>query len=1249
MAVVGDAYIVVRALTNRVRPEIQKAFSGLDDIGAKAGDDISSSFNDSISRGAGRGGGGGGLFGDAFQRDAENARIKLRGLTQAGFFVGPALSAAGGAVGALGAGIVVLGTIAAAAAQGGIVILGGALTAAAQAAITAKLAFSGVAAALSAGIKASEGGGAATKALAAANDRLKKAQLALFRVEQDRKDQIKDIQRANADAQRSALDGIISANRSQRSYDDAQRNTRKVIEQVTKAREDAVESLQQLRFETEGGAISEKKARLEFEKARDSLQRVQDLPPNSRARQEAELAFSEADLNLRKAIDRNADLKDSEKKKTVEVAKLRATDIKDTQEVIDAVQDERDARLNASRARIDADQAIADAKNSQKDIDSGKAFRDINRTLADANQAVVDAKKGVADAGAGVTDAFQKALEKLSPEAQRFVKYLISIQGEFKKLKAAAGEELFPKLEIAINNLVKNLFPKLAPLLKGTGDALGDVAINLSKVITDGDNLKSLESVWKTNDTLIRNLGKVVGNLYTGFLNILEAAGPLITKFGKWLALVTGTWSETQKLNNQNGTLTKKFDRIGEILADIGDAIKPFYDGLKDIFSVIIEEGGAVDILVGYLKKAADNFKAFTSAGKKDGSLKKFFNDATINFTKILDLVGNIIGELFKLGDNPGTGEFIDSLNKAVDTFGRIGEKLTGKGGAASGLGTLIEKFALLSEKLTDSGSIEAFFKVLNGALDIANEIFGNAVVQKILIFVGTIAGLAKGFGLVLRVLKFVGLAFSGVFIKIFKFAKDPFAALRKGSGLTRAELKKQMIVDRQKKDAMNGIFTSGKQAARGIDSVTNSSKKARPTIKGAADGIKRGLGGALDKVKIAAGTARTALSTSATKVQQFGIKARLASVGTNVKAVALRGLGAAGRVAGVGLRAAGRGLALLGGPIGIILLLLPLIIENWDKIVAFFRGLIPKLGEIFGKIFEKIPELISGIGEKISNFFTETFVPKLKEFGLKALKILAFILFPIPTLILKFWPQITAFFTDVVFPWFKALPGRVLEFVKKIWNFLSDGIEIAWDFVVDYFIRIFKFYTSLPGKILNLASKVWTFLSDGISTAWKAVTGYITGTLIPYVTGLPGRMTKALSGLWSGLLGGIQAAWQGVKNWWNANVASKKLTIGGFKVLGVSIPKVEIGFPRLAQGGVIPATPGGMMAMIGEGGRAERVEPLDANGLSKRDKAMIDYMSGGAGRGITIVVNPSAGMNERELAELVSRRLAQQMRVGAA
>ena len=1257
MAVVGDAYVVVRALTNRVRPEIQRAFTGLDDIGRDAGRDISNALNESMSGGGGGGRGGalGRALGSSFEKDAERARVKLRGLTQAGFFAAPAFSALAGVLGALGAGLVTLGAAAGAAAQSGLVVLGGAFTALIQSAITLKLALSGVGAALSAGLKLSQGSAAQAKAVEAANKRLEKAQLALFRVEQDRVDQIKDIKQANADAQRSAMDAIISAKRSERSYEAAQRNTEKVIKDVTKAREDAIESLQQLRFETEGGAISEKKARIEFEKARDSLQRVQDLPPNSRARQEAELAFAEADLNLRKAIDRNKDLKDEEKKKTVEVAKMRATDIMQTQEVKDAQQAQADARIDSARAEVDAARAVAEANQSKADIDSGKAFRDINRALADANDAVKEARKDLADAkgGGGAADAFADAMAKLSPEAQKFVRFLISIQDEFKKLKASAGKELFPRLETAIQNLVDNLFPVLNPLLEGTGKALGDVAIELSNVITDADNLKSLESVWKTNDKLIGNLGTVVGNLYTGFLNILEAAGPLITKFGEWLVKVTGAWAETQKLNNQSGALTKKFDRLGEITADIGEYLGIFWDGLKDIFAVITEEGGAVDILNDYFKTAAERFRDFTSAGREDGSLKEFFNNATENFTKVLSLIGNIVAELLKLGDNEGVGEFTDSLSRAVDTFGRIGEKLTGPDGAASGLGTFIEKFALLSEKLTDSGSIETFFKVLNGALDIANTIFGNSIVQKILGVLGVVIGLSKGFGLVFRTVKFVGQAIIGTFLKIggtitktLGFIKDPFGKLRSGSALARTELQKQMIVDKQKQMAMKGVQISADQAARAIGLVAPASTRAR-----------------------------TAMATS--------------TVAANTKSIAMRGLGAAATVASKGLRLAGKALAFIGGPIGIIFLVLPLIIENWDKIVAFFKDLVPKLGKIFGDMWNGLLTFLKNAWKNVSTWFTQSFLPGIGDFFKKALEIIAFILFPLPMLLIKFWPEITGFFTNTVFPWLVALPGKVMEFAGKVWNFLKDAavnawnrlvswFTIAWDFyralpgkvlgfagkvwdflkdaavkawglLVSWFTTVWTFYKELPGKVLGFAGKIWTFLFDAAKTAWGNVTGFFTNTVPNFLKSLPAKFAAGLSGLWNALGSGLQAAWAAAKAWWNNNVASKKLTIGGFNVLGVQIPKIELGFPRLARGGVVPATNGGMMALIGEAGKAERVEPLDADGLSKRDKAMIDFMSGGSRGGTTINVYPSAGMDERQLAELVSRKLAQTMRKGAA
>ena len=92
-----------------------------------------------------------------------------------------------------------------------------------------------------------------------------------------------------------------------------------------------------------------------------------------------------------------------------------------------------------------------------------------------------------------------------------------------------------------------------------------------------------------------------------------------------------------------------------------------------------------------------------------------------------------------------------------------------------------------------------------------------------------------------------------------------------------------------------------------------------------------------------------------------------------------------------------------------------------------------------------------------------------------------------------------------------------------------------------------------------------------------------------------------------------------------------------------------------LAKGGMVRATPGGVMSLLAEGGKHERVEPLDSQGLSARDKALISEMAakfgGGAGGGGTVV---RVYIGDRELSDLVryevddsNQRLARSLAVG--
>jgi len=1251
VAIVGDAYIVVRALTNQVRQDIQDGFNGVDVIGDGAGKELSDSF----SRGfrAGGAGGQGEFFSKKFEKEAEAARVKLNGLIQTGYFLGPALAGVVGAVGALGAALVSLVSVLGAAAPAAIVFAG-ALTAVAQAAIVGKIAFGGVTKAIQAGLKAQKGAAKNTDAIAAADRRLSDARIKLNRLlEEGRPELLVKLTERQRDAEDSLADAKLASTRSERAYKESQEKTKKAVENLNKAREEAKEKLQELRFEVEGGAISEKKARLEFEKARDSLQRVQDLPPNSRARQEAELAFAEADLNLRKAIDRNKDLKKEEKAAT-------AAGVEGSEQVKNATLALRDARNSEADAGIGQAQAKKAVADAQKDLaeatreaseegGQSKALRDFDRGIALARRDIKDAEKDLANAqkGGSGADAFADALKDLSPEAQKFVKYIISLKEEFKKLKFAAGKDLFPALEIAIQNLVDNLFPKLAPLLQGTGAAIGKVAIGLSKTITEAGNLKALESVWKTNDRLIVNLGKVTENLYTGFINLLDAAGPLIDRFGTWLVTITKTWAATMKAKNATGELTDNFNKAGDVAARIGGILKNYFKGFKQIGDAVMN-GGAGERLLKYFEDASKRFEDLMTKMNGDGSLGKYFDKATENGLKVLDLLVNIVAEILKLGDDKGVGQFVDKLSEAVDIFGGIGGDLTA---ASPALGDFVINFAKLVKNLTDSGGINKFFGVLNKALGVVNNIFGNSVVKKVFIFTSSIFAVVRAFGLIGKVGAFFGKALIGnvlKIVKVFKFLKDPFGALRKGSGLTRTELQKQMVIDKQKELAMKGIFVSGKQAAAGLGQLTGASKVAKGSLAASA------------------GSAQVA----ATKFTLAGTAAKVSAVGTKIGASAMKGFSAA--------------TSALGGPIGIIMILLPFIIalikKLWEenetfravveKVIGFVKGAFESIMTVVETVWNFIKPIFEMIGNAVKTYIT-LYVQGLKiawDLIMKVVQAVWDFIQPIFALIgngVKLY--ITAYITLLKLAWegIKTVVQAVWDFIKPIfdlignaiknaitfyvnalktaWDKIKTAVQAVWDFVKPIFEKIGNAVKNSITFYIDLAKKGWDLFKNGVQAVWTFVQPIFT-KIGDAIRKSIGGAIDFVKGLFSGITSAFQTVLQKFKDFWNTTIGGK-----GFKA-----PKWlggwEFKIPNLAQGGVVMPSMGGTLARIGEAGRPERVEPLDSDGLSTRDRAIISMLAGNSGgSGTTINVYPSAGMNERELANLVSKQLAYQLRKGAA
>jgi phage-related protein len=329
-------------------------------------------------------------------------------------------------------------------------------------------------------------------------------------------------------------------------------------------------------------------------------------------------------------------------------------------------------------------------------------------------------------------------------------------------------------------------------------------------------------------------------------------------------------------------------------------------------------------------------------------------------------------------------------------------------------------------------------------------------------------------------------------------------------------------------------------------------------------------------------------------------------------------------------------------GPIGFIISLLltfvPIIIKNWDGIVAFFAG-----------IWESISSGISSFFEGVVQFFSD---------GFNA--IIGF-LQPFIDFYIGIWTgafDIIRGIVDIFVAIFQIAFVLIATVVQGVWNGIQAGFQAVANFVRPILDRVFGFFQGIFNNIGNFVGRVWAGIRDGflafvnfIQPPLQRIFGFfqnVFNNVVNFVRRVINTLIGFAEGFVNGFIGGLNRIINAINNLRIPIPEIARGLFGGARELSFNITPISpIQLPRLAEGGLVRATPGGVAAIIGEGGRSERIEPLDKDGLSQRDRAIIAQLAGSGGA--TINVYPSAGMNERELADLVSRRLAFELRKGAA
>jgi phage-related protein len=1025
MAVVGSAYIVVRAITTGFTKDVQKQFGGVGNIGTQAGSTLGKNFSRSFAK-------IGKLDMSGISDQAMAARERFTELIRSGYKLSAAIGVIVPALGALAGGLVsVVGSLVAASPAA--ITLAGGFVALGLAAVSARLALGGVGAAVSKLNKQAGGGNEK-----AAQRRIDDARQGLFDTIRRNKEALREADKVLADSANNLTDAQLELN---------------------KALAEGQEELQQLNFDSEDAALAEKKAAIELEKARETLLRVQDLPPNSRARKEAELAFAEADLNLRRAKDRNSDL-------AKEQARLAETGVEGLDGVISAREAAAQAEDRLKEAQIEKGNAVVNAAEAQK-----RAELELSRAREDA-----------ASGGAG-----GDPLEGLTESQKTFAKFIASLKPQIDALKESVAAAFLPDLQKAIDQIVNGpAFDVITAGLTGIGDALGDASLALSDAITDAANLANLDAVFKTSEDVIRSLGGALSGAYGAALSALAIADPQIRGFFDFLESKAGqldAWLKTEEGKKEFERIIKEAESIAK------DAFKIIGDTISGLFN--LGTSGAGQPLLDYFKQVAADFKAFTET---DAGVK-LFTDLSTNAAKVLDAVGGFVKEIVKIGARPEVGIVAEKFAEMAPTVGKILEELVK---ASPAIADFAGAFLELIATFTQGEQITMFFEVLTGAIEFVNGIFRNEFVKGILDAVAPIVGALTAVGVIFDVIKFGLLVIAGQIL----LTKLAFAA---------AKL----------------IFSSVFNVLRTLGGVfMNIARMVIPLVISA-----------LTKLKI----------------------------------------------------------AFMANPIGFVIGLIALLVGAF--ITAYttsedFRNTVNNALGAVRDFFVAAWETISGALRAVWDWLSAN------------------------------WPLLLAI--------------------------LTGPIGLAVKFIVDNWDSIVDFVKKIPERIGSALRGVWDGLTSFLRTAWTNTTTFFE-TIFRTVRELPGKFGGFLKSLWDGLLSGLKGVWDSVRSFWNNTIGGKGFTIdipGWVPVFGGK--KYDIRIPRLAQGGVAMPVPGGILANIAEGGRPERIEPLDPDGLSKRDKAIISELSGGGGKGMTFNIYPSQGMDETALAEMISRKIAFMTRKGA-
>ena len=426
--------------------------------------------------------------------------------------------------------------------------------------------------------------------------------------------------------------------------------------------------------------------------------------------------------------------------------------------------DQEEASISVERAGISLERA---RENLLRVRDLPVSSRGRREAVLDEKEAdlayrrAVDRQKDLAEelkrgqsGGGGGTDPYAGLL----PSQKEFAKFLVSIQGELKKLKAASANSFLPVLQQQITRLLTNesgagsFFSVIERGLGVISGALGESVTKFFDSLTQPGNLGKLSEVFDNAGITIGKFGEILGSVYDSFLTITTASNASTQRFLDFLNNKAGSFARFLNVKEATGELEVFFDRAASLASEFGDIIGNVFgfigDLIEDNFSPSGVSGGAY--LLSWLREATAGWKNLQER-VGESEFNSFLLSAAVNTRAILASFKPLLKALAQLGANRNVKQTFDALALGGEALGEILEA-----GAEAGpiFAELLVNITKIVAALSDSGAIQVFFSTLNDFAKIFADILENEAIRNLVNTIGQIIA----FGLAIGTLKTIAL-----------------------------------------------------------------------------------------------------------------------------------------------------------------------------------------------------------------------------------------------------------------------------------------------------------------------------------------------------------------------------------------------------------------------------------------------------------------------------------------------------------